>query len=290
LLVDSGNALFDTPQVTDDVRKAKARLILSAMSQMGTFAMAAGVRDLSAGAEFLASEARKENLKVLSVNLRRNGNQVFPSSAQVTVGDVKVGVIGVTAEGAIAGQAELLGEVALPLVLKEAQALSEKVDVVVLLAAMPYAQALKLGDAIEGQVDVMLQSHEARGQGAIQALRHVRMLPSGDRGRQVGSLLLMWQKKGQPFVDEAEQERAALAVSMLEAKLEVLRARLSKTRDAAARQALKMEIQKMEASQKGHTGVASSGKEAKNLMKLKWLRLGLELPEEPSLKAAIEGL
>ena len=41
---------------------------------------------------------------------------------------------------------------------------TEKVDVVVLLAAVPYAEAVKLAQGAEG-VDFVVQSHDGRGVG-----------------------------------------------------------------------------------------------------------------------------
>jgi 2',3'-cyclic-nucleotide 2'-phosphodiesterase (5'-nucleotidase family) len=113
VLLDAGNALFrePTPQQAP-LAQQKAELVLEQMEAQGTVAMAVGTRDLSQGLAYLqkATRARSKKLKLLSANLvDKAGKAPFAPSMVVEAGGLKVGVVGVSAEGTPAGEPGLTG-------------------------------------------------------------------------------------------------------------------------------------------------------------------------------------
>src|SRR5690242_18228401 len=84
LVLDAGNALFKLPNSQE---RERAELILQAMGQLGTAAMAAGAKDLALGASFLKAAAAKAKVPVLSANLfGPDKKRIFEASTVATVG------------------------------------------------------------------------------------------------------------------------------------------------------------------------------------------------------------
>ncbi|MFZ5471335.1 MAG: 5'-nucleotidase [Myxococcota bacterium] len=288
LLVDAGNALFRAPGLQDEPSRARAEFLLGAMGRLDTFAMAAGARDLNAGAEFLRAAAQKAKVKVLSANLRgKDGQALFPASAIADVGGVKVGVIGVSPSGSLPGVSHLTGAPAGSAVLEEAKKLSGKVDLVLVLAALPYNDAYQLANEAESAVDVVLVSHDARPAGPAQRNAHNYVIPGGERGRQVGKLVLTLGGKGN-FVDVQEMEREKQLLPLLAERLALLEKRVAATQDAEAKKLLVKELDQMKASRKAHEKVIAqgSGKNARTI-RLDWVNLGPDIKGDPELEKEV---
>ena len=142
-MLDSGNALFQVPGQKDDASLRRAELILSTMGQLGTIAMAVGQRDLNWGHRALKANAEKAKVKVLSANLLGDdGKPLFPASTIAHTEIASIGVIGVSPVGVSPTVPGVRGEPVVPAVLAEAKRLKGKVDALVVLAAIPYADAL----------------------------------------------------------------------------------------------------------------------------------------------------
>src|SRR6187549_975073 len=150
LVLDAGNALFRATGLDDPDSKKRAKFILETMGVLGTQVMAVGDRDLGAGLPFLLDAAKGSKVKLLSANLRDQGKAVFEPSAVLPYGKLKVGVIGVSPASR--------GIPPLVAVTEEMKKLKRKVDVIVVLAAVPYADALQLTTELKGQLDIVLQS------------------------------------------------------------------------------------------------------------------------------------
>src|SRR5262245_58710948 len=131
LVVDAGNALFRAPGLDDEASKKRAKFILETMGVLGTQVMAVGERDLGAGLPFLKEIATGSSVRLLWANLRDNGKAVFEPSAVLTLGKTRVGLIGVSP--ASKGVPPLVAAA------DEVKKLRPRVDVLVLLAAVPYA-------------------------------------------------------------------------------------------------------------------------------------------------------
>jgi 2',3'-cyclic-nucleotide 2'-phosphodiesterase (5'-nucleotidase family) len=290
LVLDAGNALFKSARKGDDPKeRERAGLLLEQMDALGTAAMAVGARDLTLGTDFLLERTKKAKLKLLSANLvDGQGKLLFPASTVVTAGGVRFGVIGLSPVGGLVGA---VGRPAIPAATAEARRLrqKEKVDVVVVLAAIPYTEALQLAQQAEG-VDFVMQSGDGRGVGMAQRNGFATLVPVGERGRQLGKLELSLGGAG-PFVDQSEHSRAQERLKALEAQVERTKQRLAATQDATAKQALQEALGSHEAQRaavKQSLSKAATGSGRTHL--LSYIHLGGDIASDPALQKVVERL
>jgi 2',3'-cyclic-nucleotide 2'-phosphodiesterase (5'-nucleotidase family) len=294
LSLDAGNALFKSATPGgDSSAKARAELLLEQMDALGTSAMAVGARDLTLGTAFLTRRPQGAKMKLLSANLvDAQGKLLFEPSTVLTVGGVKFGVVGLSPEGEAAGQKGGVGKAPVPAALAESRRLrqKEKVDVVVVLAAVPYLTALELSKEAGPAVDFIIQSHEGRGTGMAQRHEFASLLPSGERGKQLARLELSVGGKG-PFVDLTEAERARSSLKILEENIQRAKERLAAARDEPARKALEESLAGFEVRRQQlllQTKGSEQGLERTH--RLSYIELGSEVPDEPELKKRVEQL
>lgn len=291
LVLDAGNTLFVHPGVVDETGLAKAKLILTAMGQWGTHAMAVGVRDLNGGVRFLKEQAAASKVSLVSANLTdASGRLLFPPSEVVDVGGVKVGIVGVSFLGPAAGVSGVVGQNP-NLALREAHRLRPLVDVVVLLAALPYQEALALIATDPAALDVALQAHDGRGALPPQEVGTAYLLSAGDRGRFLGKLSMTLGAQGQPFSNVAELEAEKALRANVEEKRKRLSERMDKTRDSEGRKMLQSEVDAMTAALQRHQKkIENLSVGGQKTLKLDWVTLGQAFPEDPQLKALAEKL
>lgn len=231
LLVDAGNALFELPGGADARQKSKAELILKTMGELKTAAMAVGMRDLSLGPDFLAQAAKRAGVPLLSANLTKGGKPLFPASAVVAVGEVKIGLVGLSPSMPSFDRFPgLRGEPPVQAALQEGKKLRGKVDLLVALAPISYADALQLAKEGGALFDFVLQSGELRALGLMQRQEKGYVLGSGERGRAIGALELDLSASG-PLLDLAEIERARTRQKNLEAQVQEVQRRVATERD-----------------------------------------------------------
>ncbi len=103
MLVDAGNFTSD-----DDKRRDAAPFLMAAMRALGTDAVNVGALDLRFGLAYLAQNARKFGLPLVSANLLDGTTRkpVFEPYVLKQVGSVKVGVFGLIAGSAALGPAK----------------------------------------------------------------------------------------------------------------------------------------------------------------------------------------
>ncbi|MFP2904492.1 5'-nucleotidase [Pyxidicoccus sp. 3LFB2] len=295
LVLDAGNALFksrDSGEAPD--AKARAELLLSQMDAQGTAAMAVGARDLVLGVDFLKKGTKKAKLKLLSANLVDDkGKPLFPASLVTDVGGVKVGVVGVspaTAQApAVKGRPVLKALPVEPAVAAEVKRLreQEKVDVVVVLAAVPYDEALRVSEKVDG-VDFVVQSHEGRGQGMAQRQAFATMIPPGDRGRQLAKLELSLDGAGR-FTDISEQSRARQNLGIVENNLVKAKERLAAEKDPARKASYEQAVAGLEARRAALKKVAEGGATAGGRTHLlSYIQLGSDVPADPAVQKLVE--
>lgn len=235
LLLDAGNALFKGTD-SDEASKARARLILETMGELRTAAMTVGPRDLSAGPGFLKSTARKANVKVLSANLTLNGKKLFEPSIVLTEGGKRVGVVGVgPAFPSLEHHPGLVGAPPVPAAVAEARKLEGKVDVVIVLAAVPLEDALQLAKEAGESVDLIFQSSDSRRPTVPRRDYSSYLITTGERGRLVASVELDLTGEG-PLVDAAELSRAEQTLALLEHQLAEARQRMAAAKAPAHQQ------------------------------------------------------
>jgi 2',3'-cyclic-nucleotide 2'-phosphodiesterase (5'-nucleotidase family) len=286
LVLDAGNALFKDPvAAADSPVRTKAEFLLRTMGQLGTVAMPAGLRDLSAGLQFLKDTAARAGVRVLSVNLLSSGKSVFPKTLVTRVGDVRVGLIGVSPVGKFASAPGVEGGPIIQPTLAEARKLRKTVDLVVVLAAVPFADALELAKEAQDSVDLILHSHESRGAGIAQRQDRNFLIPTGERGRQLGELTLDLSGKG-PFADLSEIERSRQVVQLLERQIAETQKRLSATSDPATQRALQEALTKFKERKKTMENEPLQVK-GRRTLSLSFADLGPEVADDPALKEQV---
>jgi 2',3'-cyclic-nucleotide 2'-phosphodiesterase (5'-nucleotidase family) len=297
VLMDAGNALFEeTTRREDPLVQQRAELVLEQMEALGTVAMAVGERDLSHGLSYLqkASRARSKKLKLLSANLvDKGGKAPFAASMMVEAGGLRVGVVGVSPEGTPAGEPGLTGRPPKEAALAEARKLrqSRKVGVVVVLAAIPYREAVKLAILANDAVDFVVQSHDAKGLGIGELVgTHAAVFPAGEMGKQLARLELSVDGPG-PSVDLGSGSRARQQLRVVEANLQNAHERLASTRDEKTRGEYTATIVELE----GRLRQLESELEVKTpaggrAHQLSYLTLGLAVADDPVLKQRVEQL
>jgi len=293
LLVDAGNALFETAFTSDPKSRPKAELILRTMGELKTAAMAAGGRDLTLGPEFLAQTARKAGVPVLSANLTKDGKLLFPASTVVTVNGVKVGLLGISP--VIEHMDRFPGVHSDPPVkaaLAEAAKLRGKVDLLVALAAISWADSLQLAKEGANLFDFILQSSESRGLGVMQRNDRGFLLSAGERGRGMDALELDLSAPGDvPLVDLAEADRAAQRRRNLEVQIDSVKARVATERDPSIKKSFEQALAQFQGQldqlQKERGEEKAKGAHTVRLM-IQYL--GAEVADDPETKAQVDRL
>lgn len=291
LVVDSGNALFRAETGSaDEAARQRASLILSAMGRLGTRVMAVGARDLTAGPEFLAAEAKKAGVSVLSCNLSRSGKAVFEGSALLTVQGLKVAFVGVTgpmSQGSPTAPAALVATAVVPAVAAELAKLPVH-DVTIVLAATSYADSLQLATELGKKIDFVLQSGESRGGQPPQRVgAGAYVLSSGQKGQLLGHLALEVGGPG-PWVDLELTGREKQQLDFLDGQLRTLEERLEKATDVAARKDLggsMTEMRQRRAEQQ--RAVDAATRPGARTLKLEWKALDPSVKDDPALKAEV---
>lgn len=289
LLLDAGNALFKGDRPADDGARKRATLVLRTMADLGTAASVPGAKDLVGGLDFLRQGAKQAGLKLLSANLETRGKRIFPASTVVSAGGLKVGLVGVSPAGHFGGAPQVNGAPPLPALLAEAKALRPKVDVVVVLAAVPLEEARLLSREAGSNVDLILQSHEARNvRFAERPGDGNYLVPTGHRGRNVGRMELFVAGPG-AFVDQAERERGKQSLALAEANLTRVQAQLASSKDPSARASLEKSRQEIEGRKRALVESLNAEPAARSF-NLSFIELTPDLEEDPALKAKVAAI
>ncbi len=283
-MVDAGNALFKASVSSDDASRRRAEFILRAMGQLRTAAMAVGARDLVAGPEFLKKTAAKAKVRLLSANLVDDrGALLFEPSMRTSIAAIRVGVLGISP---LQSGAQMRGTPPVQAALAEARKLKGKVDLIIALAAVPYADALQLSKEAGDTIDLILQSHEGRGVGIPQRNGGAFVIPTGERGRQLGRLQLDLSQPG-PWVELGQKERDLQLINVLDTQIAATQRRLEAAGPGAT--------DSLETTLRGFQNrretlvksVAASPESGGRLLRLDFLPLGADYPSDPALKAQI---
>jgi 2',3'-cyclic-nucleotide 2'-phosphodiesterase (5'-nucleotidase family) len=279
IVLDSGNALFRAPGLDDTASTKRAKFILETMGALGTQAMAVGERDMGPGLQFLKDIAKGSSVKLLSANLRDPaGKPVFEPSTVIISGKWKVGVIGASPVS--------LGIPPLVAVTEEVKKLKGKVDVLVVLAAMPYADSLQLSTELKTQVDFVLQSGDSRQTPAQLSEGNV-VIGSGERGRAVGKLELTLGGKGAWVnLDQAAMDKQLL--DGLDARIAELKERRKGITDKKALADFDATLKDFDARRVELLGKAKAGTApGSRAFRLGWVALDASVGDDEPLKAKV---
>lgn len=288
LVLDAGNALFRNAGNASPEDQVRARFVLEQMGKLGTRAMSVGVRDLSAGLDFLVGEAKKSSVKLLSCNLQRGGKPVFDASMIVEVGGVKVALVGVSAPGPIVIGAPDVAAVGTVEAVRGALKKLGKHDLTLVLAASNYADSLELAQQLKGQVDFVVQSGEFRGTQPPQRIEgsDTFVFASAQKGQALGKLTFD-PGAGKGHVTDltaAESDRQQL--EFVKGQVATLEGRLKAAKDPKAKADLERTMQSIRERQAALTRTVSVPAGART-MKLEWLVLNSSVADDPALKAEV---
>lgn len=299
LVVDAGNALWKQPGLLGEADAKRAEFILSTMGKLGTQVMAVGQRDLVQGPVWLKTQAAKAMLPLVSANLVGKDGRPFFAPSHVVEMDVpgargektRVAFIGASPVGPVPKDAGVKAIPAAPAVLAEAKRLralkgKDAVSLVVVLAAVPYADSQQLSRELGGTVDLILQSHEARGPGMAQKGEGNFVVPAGERGRMVG-LLTVPVGEG-PLLDGAEAARDEQTLTMLKQQTETVKARLAAAKDADTKAALARTLTQFEQRTKEvQQRLSAARKAGGRRLGLEWWTLLPDVGEDAALAAEV---
>jgi 2',3'-cyclic-nucleotide 2'-phosphodiesterase (5'-nucleotidase family) len=211
----------------------------------------------------------------------------------VEAGGLKLGVVGVSPEGTPAGEPGLKGRPPVEAALAEARKLrqAKKVDVVVVLAAVPYQDAVKLALLAKDAVDFVVQSTDVKGMGIGELVgSHTAVFPGGELGKQLTRLELSVDGPG-PSVDLGSASRARQQLRVVEGNLLKAHERLASARDEHTRAELTRTVVELE----GRLRQLESELEVKSppggrAHQLSYVTLGLAVADDPVLKQRVEQL
>lgn len=258
LVLDAGNALFQSFGAPPAKReKDRAAFIMATMGKLKTRAMAVGHRDLAAGQGFLAEHAKKAGVTLLSANLAIAGKPAFAGSTTLEVDGHKVCLIGLTTPGPVPGLQNAVAAPTVAAAREELKKLPQGCAVKLVLAAIPYADALQLGGELKGAVDFILQSSELKPP-IVQPVNHNHLVIGGERGRQLQQLTLKLDGAGD-FENLDEVARTKELLAHVEGNLRQLEARRKAAESDWARSQLDATIAEMTARRDELKRAASKG-------------------------------
>ncbi len=168
---------------------------------------------------------------------------------------------------------------------------TKKVDVVVVLAAVPYQQAVKMALLAGDAVDFVVQSHDARGIGIGELVgSHAAVFPAGELGRQVTRLELSVDGPG-PSKDLGSGSRAQQQLRVVEDNLQKAQERFASAGDEQTRGELTRTIAELE----GRLRQLESELDVKpppggRAHQLSYVTLGLAVADDPVLKQRVAQL
>lgn len=248
LLVDGGNTLLGPEDKRGEAHERKqtlekAKVLVESYNRLGYHAMAIGNYDLMFSQAELEELRKLARFPFLSANLvdATTGETIFSPTAEVEVGGVKVGILGLTLEkfpqyyldqGSPGRPLKLLG--AIETAKKHVPALREKCDVVIVLSLQDVATNRKLAEEVPGidfLVDPMIELGNHKlwidDDKLLERAGETLILRMDAQGARLGTLDLTLGAAGRPFVDLADEnappgrssywfERVSLEPHMLE--------------------------------------------------------------------------
>ena len=201
LTLDGGNLLFKQNRLSPALlqqAKITADGITDSYNFMGYDAVAVGRNDLAAGLLFLEKQAGRASFTWLSANLVRKSDTepIFSASLIRKVGDISVGIIGLTAYDEKVhfqdneNAAILPYDMVLPGLIAD---LSEKCDMLVLLSNNMPRQNQEIAESYP-DIHVIVQSASSSKNSAPRLYNKSIIMQTGNKGKYLGWLQVNWQK------------------------------------------------------------------------------------------------
>ncbi len=289
LVLDAGNALYRNAGAAGPEDAPRAKLVFDMMARLGTQAMVVGQRDLSGGVAALQKLAEGSKVKLLSANLTRAGKPVFDAGVVLDVGGVKVGIVGVTAPGPVAPEADVTASAPLAAA-QAALAKLGKRDVTVVLAATSYADAMNLSRELKGATDLVIQSGEFRGTVPPQRVEDSApiLLGSGQRGQALSKATVTVGKGHGPLVDLSVVAREKEQLAFVDGQVKSLEERLAKAKDKRAAADFGKLLGDLKRRQvELNAAIAQKTPAGARTLDFQWVVLGSDIADDAAWKAEV---
>jgi len=302
LTIDAGNLLFkqeSLPPAMLEQAMISAEAITESYNLMQYDAVAVGRNDLAAGLSFLEKQAARSNFKWLSANLVHNstGKPVFSASIIRLIGNIRVGIIGLTDNAANVRlrpdeDATLLPwQDILPGLTAE---LSSQCDMLILLSNNPSDENLEIVNSFE-DIHLVIPSSPRSGNSPPQLVNKSIVVQTGKQGKYLGWMLIDWQNSRTWGRDGATRELATRKqeldgingrISRIErtAAKEDLTANKSYQNLLAARDEALSRIVFLENEQKAQQESGQSPSTFENY----FITLDVNLPDQPDVQQIVE--
>jgi hypothetical protein len=302
LTLDGGNLLFkqeSLPPAMLEQAMITAEAINDSYNLMHYDAVAVGRNDLAAGISFLENQASRSSFNWLSANLVRKstGKPVFPASIIRNVGNIRVGIIGLTdnesnsrlrpdEDATILPWQDILPDLAAEL--------SSQCDMLILLSNNPSAQNVEIVNSLS-EIHIVILSSPRSGNSAPQMINKSLVVQAGKQGKFLGWMLIDWQESKTWGRDGATRELATRKqeldgingrISRIErnAAKEDLAANKSYQNLLAAKDEVLSRIVFLENEQKALQDAGQSPSTFEN----HFITLDVALPDQPDVQQVVE--
>jgi len=216
LALDSGVLLFKDEKLPQDQREqltATAQGIVAAYNRMSFAAVGVSRQDLAAGLPFLFAIQKKSNFPWLSANLlsRIERKPWFKPHALITAGDMRIAVIGLTAQGPDSLFTEKDNAIIAPweeILPKEIAKLRDRADMTILLSSFPAAINRKIAEA-HPEIHLILQGGNTQGNIAPERVNNTLITQVEAQGKSVGILEVHWNTQNKRWEEPGSENLLA---------------------------------------------------------------------------------
>ncbi len=226
-VVDAGNTLFDTAQLEAyrvPQEKAKVEVIVQGMSALGVQYTTPGPNDFALGRDFYTDTMGTAGIEILASNLVATGGEPLgPGHAFLTLGDTKVGVIGLVQEDLFVGLEGLEVTKLVDAARKELVAVKAAKPAAVVAVVHGDLKTVKALLAEVPEIDFAVVGHNPRMTDQVDPVGDSWTLEAYDQGRYVGVLKLYpaaTRYQNARKVSLADVERVDRRIEQIEGQIE----------------------------------------------------------------------
>jgi hypothetical protein len=213
LIVDAGNLLFVKALgveggATNTISLITAHGLVRAYNAMLYDAVAVSASDLSAGADFFR-ETMNELFPWVAANVYdTNNNLLFPPHIIKQLESVTIGIIGLTGNNGHSIAGCIIGDWRESLQ-KEIALLNNRCDILVVLSNLSESENREIQRDFN-QVDIIVAADRKRGNIQPRAEQNCLLVQSGNRGKYLGKLDVIWNGRGKWLAESPGKGKAGV--------------------------------------------------------------------------------
>jgi hypothetical protein len=204
LVLDGGSLLFKSNSVNKrlvEQAKITAKGIIKAYNLIGYDAVGVSSWDLAAGLDFLLEIKENSKFDWLSANIinKTNGKPLFKPTISRNIGNIKVGVVGLTNQ--LPANSKLINknteikpwQDALPAIIN---GLTRDHDFIILLTSLSFRECRKIAKFYPAINLIIQAKNSAAGQPPINLTETTAMVSTGKKGKYIGMMNINWRIGG----------------------------------------------------------------------------------------------